>query len=101
MSPLIGEAIQQELRLLPLSTKCSVQGCHSKESTSLYPPPNPWPRNSAWKEKQAIKCIAPNLFAEEPSSLTKRHKEAWDGNPVKSDWYDHYTTTDVINSFEQ
>jgi len=24
----------------------------------------------------------------------------WDGNPVKSDCYDHYTTTDVINSFE-
>ena len=24
----------------------------------------------------------------------------WDGNPVKLDWYDHYTTTDVINSFE-
>ena len=24
----------------------------------------------------------------------------WDGNPVKLD-YDHYTTTDVINSFEQ
>ena len=23
-----------------------------------------------------------------------------DGNPVKSDCYDHYTTTDVINSFE-
>ena len=22
-----------------------------------------------------------------------------DGNPVKSDCYDHYTTTDVINSF--
>ena len=21
----------------------------------------------------------------------------WDGNPVKSDCYDHYTTTDVIN----
>ena len=25
----------------------------------------------------------------------------WDGNPVKSDCYDHYTTTDVINSFVQ
>ena len=25
----------------------------------------------------------------------------WVGNPVKSDWYDHYTTIDVINSFEQ
>ena len=24
----------------------------------------------------------------------------WDGNPVKSDYDDHYTTTDVINSFE-
>ena len=24
----------------------------------------------------------------------------WDGNPVKLDCYDHYTTTDVINSFE-
>ena len=24
----------------------------------------------------------------------------WDGNPVESDCYDHYTTTDVINSFE-
>ena len=24
----------------------------------------------------------------------------WDGNPVKSDCYDHYTTIDVINSFE-
>ena len=24
----------------------------------------------------------------------------WDGNPVKSDCYDHYTTTNVINSFE-
>ena len=24
----------------------------------------------------------------------------WDGNPVKFDCYDHYTTTDVINSFE-
>ena len=24
----------------------------------------------------------------------------WDGNPVKSDCYDHYTTTDVINSCE-
>ena len=24
----------------------------------------------------------------------------WDGNPVKSDCYDHYTTTDVIHSFE-
>ena len=24
----------------------------------------------------------------------------WDGNTVKSDCYDHYTTTDVINSFE-
>ena len=24
----------------------------------------------------------------------------WDGYPVKSDCYDHYTTTDVINSFE-
>ena len=24
----------------------------------------------------------------------------WDGNPVKSDCYDHYTPTDVINSFE-
>ena len=23
-----------------------------------------------------------------------------DGNPVKSDCYDHYTPTDVINSFE-
>ena len=26
--------------------------------------------------------------------------ELWDGHPVKSDCYDHYTTTDVINSFE-
>ena len=25
----------------------------------------------------------------------------WDGNPVKLDFYDHYTPTDVINSFEQ
>ena len=25
----------------------------------------------------------------------------WDGNPVKSDCYDHYTTTDVINSFNK
>lgn len=25
----------------------------------------------------------------------------WDVNPVKSDCYDYYTTTDVINSFEQ
>ena len=24
----------------------------------------------------------------------------WDGNPVKSDCYDHYTATDVITSFE-
>ena len=24
----------------------------------------------------------------------------WDGNLVKLDYYDHYTTTDVINSFE-
>ena len=24
----------------------------------------------------------------------------WDENPVKSDCYDHYTATDVINSFE-
>ena len=24
----------------------------------------------------------------------------WDGNPEKSDCYDHYITTDVINSFE-
>ena len=24
----------------------------------------------------------------------------WDGNPVKLDCCDHYTTTDVINSFE-
>ena len=24
----------------------------------------------------------------------------WDGNPVKLDCYDHYTTTDMINSFE-
>ena len=24
----------------------------------------------------------------------------WDGNPVKLDCYDHYTTTDVINSFK-
>ena len=24
----------------------------------------------------------------------------WDGNPVKMDCYDHYTTKDVINSFE-
>ena len=24
----------------------------------------------------------------------------WDGNPVKSDCYDHYTTKEVINSFE-
>ena len=24
----------------------------------------------------------------------------WDGNPVKLDCYDHYTTIDVINSFE-
>ena len=24
----------------------------------------------------------------------------WDGNPVKLDCYDHYTTTDVMNSFE-
>ena len=24
----------------------------------------------------------------------------WDGNSMKSDCYDHYTTTDVINSFE-
>ena len=24
----------------------------------------------------------------------------WDGNPVKSACDDHYTTTDVINSFE-
>ena len=26
--------------------------------------------------------------------------ELWDGNPVKLDCYDHYTTKDVINSFE-
>ena len=25
----------------------------------------------------------------------------WDGNPVKWDCDDHYTTTGVINSFEQ
>ena len=25
----------------------------------------------------------------------------WDGNPVKLDRDDHYTTTDLINSFEQ
>ena len=24
----------------------------------------------------------------------------WDGNPVKLDFDDHYTTTHVINSFE-
>ena len=24
----------------------------------------------------------------------------WDGNPVKSEGYDHYTTTDVISSLE-
>ena len=24
----------------------------------------------------------------------------WEGNPVKSDCYDRYTTTNVINSFE-
>ena len=24
----------------------------------------------------------------------------WDGNPVRSDCYAHYTTTDVRNSFE-
>ena len=24
----------------------------------------------------------------------------WDGNPVKLDCYDHYITTDVVNSFE-
>ena len=24
----------------------------------------------------------------------------WDGNPVKLDCYDRYTTIDVINSFE-
>ena len=24
----------------------------------------------------------------------------WDGSPVKLDCYGHYTTTDVINSFE-
>ena len=24
----------------------------------------------------------------------------WDGNPMKLDCYDHYTTTDVINLFE-
>ena len=24
----------------------------------------------------------------------------WDGNPVKLECYDHYTTTDVKNSFE-
>ena len=23
----------------------------------------------------------------------------WDGNPMKLDCYDHYTTTEVINSF--
>ena len=26
--------------------------------------------------------------------------EIWDGNPVNLDYYDHYTTTNVINSFE-
>ena len=56
-----------------------------------------------------------NFFAEQ--MLTHRHWKTyglwrrqfgewgevlglWDGNPVKSDCYDHYTTTDVINSFE-
>ena len=24
----------------------------------------------------------------------------WAGNPVKLDFYDHYTTADVMNSFE-
>ena len=24
----------------------------------------------------------------------------WDGNTMKLDCYDHYTTTDVLNSFE-
>ena len=56
-----------------------------------------------------------NFFAEQ--MLTHRHWKTyglwrrqfggwgdvlglWDGNPVKLDCYDHYTTTDVINSFE-
>ena len=56
-----------------------------------------------------------NFFAEQ--MLTHRHRKTyglrrrqvggwvdmlglWDGNPVKSDCYDHYTNTDVINSFE-
>ena len=25
----------------------------------------------------------------------------WDGNPVKLNCYDHYTATDVINSFDK
>ena len=24
----------------------------------------------------------------------------WDGNPMKLDFHDHYTTTDMTNSFE-
>ena len=57
----------------------------------------------------------PNFFAEQ--MLTHRHWKTyglqrrqfggwgdvpglWDGNPVKLDCYDHYATTDVINSFE-
>ena len=50
----------------------------------------------------------PNFFAEQmliqrhwkTYGLRRRQFGLWDGNPVKSDCYDHYTTTDVINSFE-
>jgi len=42
-----------------------------------------------------------NLWSQEETVWGVREC-AWvvDGNPVKLDCYDHYTTTDVINSFE-
>lgn len=62
----------------PLSTELLEQGCHTDRSLLLPPPPalEPWLRDSAWKEKQAVKqVVAPNFSPKELTLFAMEHRE--------------------------
>lgn len=60
----------------PPSVQFPGQGCQSETTMLLHPLLDSWSRNFAWREKQAVKYIAPNFPLKELSSLTKEHGKA-------------------------
>ena len=63
-----------------------------------------YPRSAAFCERMYISphhiCALHDHLLKLPCGGWGDVLVLWDGNPMKSDCYDHYTTTDVVNSFE-